>query len=39
MNFEFMPELHLPYGYVWALGLMVTIASSHIFLFRRNRWL
>jgi len=25
MNFEFMPELHWAFGYLWALGLMVVI--------------
>jgi magnesium transporter len=39
MNFDYMPELHWRYGYLWALGLMVTIALALIYWFRRIRWL
>lgn len=39
MNFEYMPELHWRYGYLWALGLMVTIAVGVIAFFRRIKWL
>jgi magnesium transporter len=39
MNFENMPELHWRYGYFVALGGMVSIASSLIFLFWKKRWL
>jgi magnesium transporter len=39
MNFDYMPELHWRYGYLWALGLMVAIAGGTILLFRRLKWL
>ena len=39
MNFDRMPELHQPWGYAWALGLMaVTTAGTWLFMRRRN-WL
>lgn len=39
MNFDFMPELHWRYGYmfVWALALMIVAGS--VWFFRRRRWL
>ncbi|HEX6291596.1 MAG TPA: magnesium/cobalt transporter CorA [Herpetosiphonaceae bacterium] len=39
MNFEYMPELHWRYGYLWALGLMAAIALGLIGFFRRIKWL
>lgn len=39
MNFDYMPELHWRYGYLWALGLMVAIAVGVIAFFRRIKWL
>ena len=39
MNFDYMPELHWRYGYLWALGLMVSIALGLIYWFRRIKWL
>ena len=39
MNFDFMPELHWRYGYVWALGLMVLSVVLILFIFRKKRWL
>lgn len=38
MNFDIMPELHWPYGYAWALGLMVVTSLALWGLFRRIRW-
>ena len=38
MNFQFLPELHWKYGYMFALGLMVAIAVGMIFYFRRKGW-
>jgi len=38
MNFEYMPELHWPLGYVWALGLMVAASLGLWAVFRRIRW-
>jgi magnesium transporter len=39
MNFDYMPELHWRYGYLWALGLMASIAVGLIYWFRRIKWL
>lgn len=39
MNFDFMPELHWRYGYLWALGLMVAISGALIGFFRYKDWL
>lgn len=39
MNFDIMPELNWRYGYVWALGLMVTVGGGLLFFFRRRGWL
>jgi magnesium transporter len=38
MNFQFMPELHWPYGYAWALGLMGLTALVMVFYFRHRGW-
>ena len=39
MNFVFMPELDWRWGYPFALGLMVAIATAEVGLFRRIGWL
>jgi len=39
MNFDDMPELHHPYGYFGALGLMGAIAVGQLLLFRRLGWI
>jgi magnesium transporter len=39
MNFEFMPELHWPYGYPFALGLMATLSVGLVMFFRWRKWL
>ncbi len=39
MNFDNIPELHHPSGYYILLGLMATIATGMLILFRRIRWL
>ncbi|GAA0587018.1 magnesium transporter CorA family protein [Caenispirillum bisanense] len=39
MNFEIMPELSWPFGYPFALGLMVLSAVLPIGYFRRRGWL
>ena len=38
MNFDFMPELHLPYAYPATLGLMTIIAVGMWRFFKRRRW-
>ena len=39
MNFVFMPELDWRWGYPFALGLMVLIATAEVGIFRRIGWL
>lgn len=39
MNFDTMPELHLPGGYFAALGIMLVIAAVLTLWFRWRRWL
>ncbi|MDH4039379.1 MAG: magnesium transporter CorA family protein [Gammaproteobacteria bacterium] len=39
MNFENMPELHLEYGYFFALGAMASTAAVLVYIFKRKRWL
>lgn len=39
MNFHFMPELDWPYGYPFAIGLMVLSAVLPFFYFKRRGWL
>ncbi|MCA1647748.1 MAG: magnesium/cobalt transporter CorA [Chloroflexi bacterium] len=38
MNFDFMPELHLEYGYAYALSLMLVASLLMWMLFRRIQW-
>lgn len=39
MNFEFIPELRWPYGYPFAIGLMVLSALMPYWFFKRKGWL
>ena len=39
MNFEFIPELKIRYGYFMALSLMATIAVTLAITFKRRGWL
>jgi magnesium transporter len=39
MNFKHMPELNWPFGYVWALGLMMGMGFTIFLYFRRKRWI
>jgi magnesium transporter len=39
MNFQFMPELHLAWGYPLALALMVASVVAPFIYFRRKGWL
>ena len=39
MNFEFMPELHWRYGYLFAWMLMVSIGGGFLLYFRRKKWM
>ena len=38
MNFKTMPELEWEYGYLFALGLMVSVGGGLIYFFRRRGW-
>jgi magnesium transporter len=38
MNFEWMPELHWEYGYLFAWTLMLTMGISLFFFFRHKKW-
>jgi magnesium transporter len=39
MNFENMPELHMEYGYFFALAAMASTAALLIYVFKRKKWL
>ncbi|MFH1439168.1 MAG: magnesium/cobalt transporter CorA [Candidatus Woesearchaeota archaeon] len=39
MNFEFMPELHWKYGYLFALGIMVFSITAMLLFFKKKKWL
>ncbi|MCA9405841.1 MAG: magnesium and cobalt transport protein CorA, partial [Candidatus Omnitrophica bacterium] len=39
MNFDNIPELHMPNGYFIALGVMFTIACVMLVYFKRKGWL
>ena len=39
MNFQYMPELAWPYGYGWALGLMLVSAVGPYLAFKLKGWL
>jgi magnesium transporter len=39
MNFKYMPELELPYGYPLIVAVMLTVAGTMLVLFRRRGWL
>lgn len=39
MNFQFMPELQLPWGYAAVWLLMLMISGLMLFYFRRRKWL
>jgi magnesium transporter len=39
MNFDYMPELHVPWAYPTLLGAMAIVAGGMLWFFRRNGWL
>jgi magnesium transporter len=39
MNFEFMPELHSPYGYAAVWIVMLGVMGGLIFYFKRKKWM
>jgi magnesium transporter len=38
MNFKLMPELEWEYGYLAVWGIMITMAVSMVFYFKRKKW-
>lgn len=38
MNFDIMPELHIPFAYPIALGIMFLIGASLYFFFKKRGW-
>jgi len=38
MNFEYMPELKMHYGYFYVWGLMAVVTIALIFYFRSKKW-
>lgn len=38
MNFEFMPELHYPYGYHTVIVVMVLMGIAMLLYFKKRRW-
>jgi magnesium transporter len=39
MNFDFMPELHWHYGYLWAICLMIVFTLAVLLFFKLKKWL
>lgn len=39
MNFDYMPELHLKWGYAGVLGFMALVAAGMIWFFRKKKWI
>lgn len=39
MNFDYIPELHMRYGYFYLWGLMIVVFLSLIWYFKRKKWL
>lgn len=39
MNFDFMPELHWEYGYLFSIGLMVLFTLIVLLIFKLKKWL
>ncbi|MDP3358050.1 MAG: magnesium/cobalt transporter CorA [Lutibacter sp.] len=37
-NFDYLPELHFKYGYFIMLGVMLVLAVSMIFYFKKKKW-
>ncbi len=39
MNFDYMPELHLRYGYFYVWGFMILLILLMLWYFKRKKWL
>ena len=39
MNFDFMPELHWKYGYLFAWAAMIGLCGFEIYVFKKKGWM
>lgn len=39
MNFDFMPELHFEYGYLYSIGFMILAAVTPLIIFKKKGWI
>ncbi len=39
MNFEFIPELHWEYGYLFSIGFMILASITPILIFKKKGWI
>ncbi|MFB5601042.1 MAG: magnesium transporter CorA family protein [Nitrososphaeraceae archaeon] len=39
MNFEFMPKFPFPYGFLYALSLLLIVGGGMVLYFRKRRWI
>lgn len=39
MNFDYIPELHLEYGYFYLWGAMIIVFLALLYYFKRKKWL
>lgn len=39
MNFDFMPELHFEYGYLYSIAFMILSAVSPLIIFKKKGWI
>ena len=39
MNFNFMPELHWHYGYLFSVGVMILSSITPIYIFKKKGWI
>ena len=39
MNFDFMPELHFEYGYLYSIVFMILAAVSPLIIFKKKGWI
>ncbi len=38
MNFDYMPELHMRWGYHLTIGIMLSVATGMLLFFRHKKW-
>jgi magnesium transporter len=39
MNFEFMPELHWKFGYLFVWGMMLAVTGVLYYWFKKKDWI